>query len=384
MSESAECLVMAKPAGPGCSMRCGYCYYLRAAGLFPQGPWRMEEDILERYITQRLESSPGPTTHFEWHGGEPTLLGVDYFRTIADLQKAHRPPGRKITNGIQTNGLHLDEAWAAFLQQEDFSIGLSMDGPADLHDMHRKTSAGRPTHAQVTAAFRLLRRHEVFCNVLCVLHSGNTAEPDRVYDFFRDLGVKYLQFLPLVISTEGGVRAPTAAPEAIGTFLCRVFDRWLAEDVGKIVVQTFDEALRPVYGVPHALCIHRETCGTVAVLEHDGGLYMCDHFVDVGHLIGNLRERSLPELLGDPRMRGFGNAKRDALPRVCRRCDVLSACNGGCPKDRIMAAPDGTPGLNYLCPAYRMFFRHSRPGLFRLARHMKLGRPLRAFTSRGG
>ena len=383
MSESTECLVMAKPIGPGCNLRCGYCYYLRAAGLFPQGPWRMAEDILERYITQRLESSPGPVTHFEWHGGEPTLLGLDYFRTIVSLQKAHRPPWRKVTNGIQTNGFLLDEKWAAFLKEESFSVGLSMDGPADLHDMFRKTAAGGPTHAQATAAFELLRRREVFCNVLCVLHSGNTVEPDRVYDFFRHLRVKYLQFLPLVIPADGGgVKAPTAAPEAIGTFLCKVFDKWLREDAGRIVIQTFDEALRPIYGMPHALCIHRETCGNVAVLEHDGGLYMCDHFVDADHLIANLRERTLPEVLGDPRLREFGDAKRDTLPRVCRRCDVLSACNGGCPKDRIMSAPDGKPGLSYLCPAYRMFFRHSRPELFRLAQHIKLGRPLRAFKAR--
>jgi uncharacterized protein len=383
MNQPMECLVMAKPAGPGCNMRCGYCYYLGKASLFPQGPWRMPPELLERYIAQRLEASAGPTTHFEWHGGEPTLLGVDYFRTIVGFQKAHRPPGRKVTNGIQTNGLLLDEAWAAFLKEEGFSVGLSMDGPADLHDTYRRTAADAPTHAKVAEAFRLLRTHEVFCNVLCVLHAGNTEEPDRTYDFFCGLGVKYLQFLPLVLRGEGGqVRAPTASPESIGSFLCRVFDRWLQEDVGGVVIQTFDEALRPVYGVPHALCIHRETCGDVAVLEHDGGFYACDHFVDGEHLMGSLRERTLSDMVHDPRMESFGRAKAETLPRACRRCDVLSACNGGCPKDRFTRAPDGTPGLNYLCPAYRMFFRHSRPGLYRLAQHMKLGRSLRSFDGR--
>ena len=376
---------MAKPAGPGCNMRCGYCYYLGKAALFPQGPWRMPEDLLERFIAQRLEASPGPTTHFEWHGGEPTILGLDYFRHIVRLQNAHRPSGRRVSNGIQTNGLLLDEPWATFLKEEGFSVGLSLDGPADLHDAFRRTAAAGATgntHARVAAAFQLLKRHGVFCNVLCVLHAENAAEPDRVYDFFRALGVKYLQFLPLVVpSPGGGVSAPTASPGAIGDFLCRIFDRWLQNDVGRIVIQTFDEALRPIYGVPHALCIHRETCGDVAVLEHDGGLYMCDHYVDADHVLGNLRERPLSEMAADPALGRFGRAKRDALPGVCRECDVLASCNGGCPKDRIAAAPDGEAGVSYLCPAYRMFFRHSRPGLERLAGHMKLGRSLRSFAA---
>lgn len=376
---------MAKPAGPGCNLRCAYCYYLGKAALFPQGPWRMPEALLERYIVQRLESSPGPVTHFEWHGGEPTLLGLDYFRTIVRIQRAHRPAGRRVSNGIQTNGLLLDEAWAGFLSEEGFSVGLSLDGPADLHDEFRKAAGGGATHAQATAAFRLLRRRGVFCNALCVLHSANAAEPDRVYDFFRDLGVKYLQFLPLVIPAGGGgVRAPTASPEALGAFLCRVFDRWLQHDVGRIVIQTFDEALRPIYGIPHALCIHRETCGDVAVLEHDGGFYACDHFVDADHLMGNLKDLTLSEMIADPRMKRFGQDKRDTLPRTCRECDVLSSCNGGCPKDRIAASPDGEAGLSYLCPAYRRLFRHSQPGLARLAQHMKLGRSLRSFAATPG
>jgi uncharacterized protein len=382
MSQLSECLVMAKPAGPSCNMRCDYCYYIGKGALFPGGLWRMPEELLERYIVQRLESSPGPATHFEWHGGEPTLLGLDYFRLIVRVQKDRCPPGRTVTNGIQTNGLLLDEAWARFLRQEGFSVGLSIDGPADLHDACRRTAGGGATHAQVIAAFHLLKQRGVFCNVFCVLHAGNVKEPDRVYDFFCGLGVTHLQFLPLVAPAEAGrVSASTAQPEAIGNFLCRIFDGWLKKDVGRIVIQTFDEALRPIYGAPHALCIHRETCGDVAVLEHDGGFYACDHFVDAEHLIGNLKERPLSDMIADPRLRRFGQAKRDTLPRACRECDVLSACNGGCPKDRLTAAPDGEPGLNYLCPAYKRFFRHSRPALTRLAAHMKEGRSLRSFGS---
>jgi uncharacterized protein len=371
----SECLVMAKPAGPACNMRCGYCYYLCKGALFPRGPWRMPEDLLERYILQRLEASPGPTTHFEWHGGEPTLLGVDYFRFVMEVQKKHRPPGRSITNGIQTNGLLLDDDWVSFLARERFSVGLSIDGPADLHDAFRKAPDGGATHARVSANFRLLKRAGVFCNVLCVLHAQNAEEPDRVYDFFRELGVTYLQFLPLASAAGAALAAPA---EVVGAFLCRVFDRWMRGDVGRIVIQAFDEALRPIYGVPHALCIHRETCGDVAVLEHDGGFYACDHFVDPAHLIGSLRERSLADLADDPRMLSFGKAKRDALPKACRECDVLSFCNGGCPKDRFTS--EGAPSVSQLCPAYQRFFRHSKPGLSRLAAHMKAGRSLRSFT----
>jgi uncharacterized protein len=368
----SECLVMAKPAGPACNMRCAYCYYLGKSALFPHGPLRMPDDLLERYILQRLEASPGPSTHFEWHGGEPTLLGLDYFRLVARLQKKHRPAGRSITNGIQTNGLLLDDAWAAFLAQESFSVGLSIDGPADLHDAFRKTVDGAATHARACAGFRLLKRAGVFCNALCVLHARNAAEPDRVYDFFRELGATYLQFLPL---TGAAMAAP---PGLVGDFLCRVFDRWMRDDVGRIVIQTFDEALRPIYGIPHALCIHRETCGDVAVLEHDGGFYACDHFVDAQHLIGSLKDRALGDLAGDPRMRSFGAAKKEALPADCRECDVLASCNGGCPKDRFTSG--GQPGVSSLCPAYRTFFRHSTPGLTRLAAHMKAGRSLRSFA----
>ncbi len=373
---SSECLVMAKPAGPICNMRCGYCYYLGKESLFHGGPGRMPESLLESYIVQRLEASAGPVTHFEWHGGEPTILGVEYFKAIVRIQRGRRPRGRKITNGLQTNGLLIDEAWAEFLSREGFSVGLSLDGPADLHDGLRRTTEGGETHARVVKAFALLKSYGVFCNVLCVLHLYNAPEPDRVYDFFKELGVTHLQFLPLAASN-----GAAASPEAIGAFLCRVFDRWMGGDVGRMVIQTFDEALRPLYGIPHALCVHRETCGNVAVLERDGGFYMCDHFVDPAHLIGNLKERSLAEMAADPRMIAFGRAKRDSLLKICRECDVLDMCNGGCPKDRMERAPDGAGGLNSLCPAYRSFFRHCRPELTRLAAHMRSGRPLRAFRS---
>jgi uncharacterized protein len=387
MAPPADCLVMAKSVGARCNMACGYCYYLGKAELLPNAPGRMSEELLELYIAQRLEASRGPSVHFEWHGGEPTILGLDYFRRIARIQKrladaeASDRGRRLITNGLQTNGLLLNEAWAEFLFGEDWSVGLSLDGPAALHDKYRRTREGGATHVRVMRSFEILKKRGVHTNVLCVLHEANAARPEETYAFFRDIGARYLQFLPLVTPSSGSEAHPAAAaPEAIGEFLCRVFDLWLAADVGRIVVQNFDEALRPIYGLAHALCVHRETCGEAAVLERNGGFYACDHFVEPGFLIGNITERSVAALAADPRMLAFGLEKKEGLPSECRSCDVLESCNGGCPKDRIVAAPGGGR-LNYLCPAYKRFFAHAGPELTRLAAHMKSGAPLRGFKA---
>ena len=392
MNRNADFLVMAKPAGPQCNLRCDYCYYVGKEALLAKSPGRMSQETLERYIAQRIKATAGGDAHFEWHGGEPTLLGLDYFKRVARFQRKYRPGGRGITNGIQTNGLLLNEAWADFLAREKWSVGLSLDGPVDIHDKYRRTVAGGPTHKRVLRSFNTLRQRGVFVNVLCVLNEANAARPEETYEFFRGLGVRFLQFLPLVTPASGHQPRPAphlaphpaphpaaATPEAIGEFLCRVFDVWIAGDVGRIVIQTFDEALRPIYGLPHALCIHSETCGQVAVLERDGSFYACDHFVDPEHLIGNLRDRDIASLISDPRMIAFGAAKMNTLPRSCRACVFLASCNGGCPKDRIIPDPeDGFP-VNYLCPAYKRFFAHARPALERLAAHMKAGRALREF-----
>ncbi len=384
-SPPRDCLIMAKPGGPRCNLRCQYCYYLGKDKLFPADrPRRMADDLLEQYIAQRLRGSSAPSVHFEWHGGEPTLLGLDTFRRIVALQRQHAVAGRSISNGIQTNGTLLDAEWADFLADQGFSVGLSLDGPAELHDRYRRTADGQPTHPRVVESFDLLTERGVHCDVLCVVHAGNAAEPERVYDFFRELGVGFLQFLPLVEprpGAPGGVSPRTAPPTAIGEFLCSVFDTWTARDLGRVVIQLFDEALRPALGLPHALCVFRATCGDVAVLEHDGALYACDHYVDPEHRIGSLTERPLAELVADPALLEFGRRKRDQLPRVCRRCDVLDYCNGGCPKDRIKRTPAGEPHLSYLCPAYRRLFRHARPVLEQLAAHWRAGLPLSRFVA---
>ena len=382
MDGDADFVVMAKPAGPRCNLRCGYCYYVGKEALLGAAPARMSDETLERYIAQRIDAAAGGTAHFEWHGGEPTLLGLDFFKRVARLQGKYRPAGRGVTNGLQTNGVLLNAAWADFLAREKWSVGLSLDGPAEVHDKYRRTVDGAPTHARVVRAFGTLRQRGVFVNVLCVLNEANAARPDETYAFFREQGVRYLQFLPLVTPATGARPHPAAAtPGAVGAFLCRVFDLWAAADVGRVVVQTFDEALRPVYGAPHALCIQAETCGRVAALERDGSLYACDHFVDPEHLIGNLADRPLASLIGAPRQAAFGAAKKASLPGACRACDVLAFCNGGCPKDRIVPDPEGGPPLNHLCPAYRRFFAHARPTLESLAAHMKAGRALKEFRA---
>jgi uncharacterized protein len=349
----------------------------------------MPEALLERCIAQHLEAHPGPETNFSWHGGEPTALGVDYFRTIVALQRKHAR-GRRVTNGIQTNGLLVDEEWARFLSSEGFRVGLSLDGPADLHDAYRVTRGEQPTHALVVRAFELLKRHRVPCDVLCVVHDRNVKHPLQVYRFFRRLGATYIGFLPLVVRYSAGSQpnapdtvlhaAPRTAahrsrpvtPESVnarayGEFLCSVFDEWVANDTARIAVQLFEEASRPARGLDHSLCIFRETCGDMPVVERDGAFYACDHFVDQAHLVGHITDRRLGDLLDDPAQRSFGHAKRDALPRYCRECPVLSMCNGGCPKDRFIRTPDGDEGLNYLCEGLRRFFTHVTPWAHRVA-----------------
>ncbi len=368
---SREFQIFAKPIGAVCNLECHYCYYLKKHDLYPDAvSFRMTDDVLEYYIRQHIMACPSDTVTFSWHGGEPTVLGLDYFRKVVALQRQHRPFGRRIFNGIQTNGVLLDEEWCRFLAAEGFGVGLSLDGPAELHDCYRVTRGQEPTHKQTMRGYELLRRYKIPCDILCVVHDQNVRRPLQVYRFFREIGGKYLGFLPVVEpmpEAEGGVSLHSVPAEAYGTFLTTIFDEWLRRDAGRIAVQIFEEASRPVRGLEHSLCIFRETCGDIPVIEHNGDFYSCDHFVDPEHRLGNIRETPLVELLDSPEQTAFGQAKRDALPRYCRACDVRDMCNGGCPKDRFLRTPDGEPGLNYLCAGFKGFFNHSRPYLARLA-----------------
>jgi uncharacterized protein len=367
LKASREFQVFAKPAGALCNLDCRYCYYLEKRGLYAgREPLRMSNDLLERYIVQHIRASSGPVVTFSWHGGEPTILGLDYFRNIVSLQRRHCPPRYQISNGIQTNGILIDEEWCRFLALERFGVGLSLDGPQEMHDRYRVTRAGRATQKEATRAFRLLRRHGVPVDILCAVHDQNVRHPSRVYRFFRELGASYLGFLPVVKpvpAAPAAVSPQTVPAESYGEFLCTIFDEWRRHDLGRITVQAIEEASRPMRGLEHSLCIFRETCGNIPVIEHNGDFYSCDHFVDETHRLGNIRVTPLVDLLASPEQRAFGDAKRECLPQYCRACDFLPLCNGGCPKDRFLRTPDGQNGLNYLCAGFRKFFAHAFPHL---------------------
>jgi uncharacterized protein len=362
---SREFQVFAKPIGAVCNLDCHYCYYLKKKDLYPEGEsFRMPDSVLEEYILQHIAASSGPVINFSWHGGEPILLGLDYFRTIVALQRKHQPHNQRITNGIQTNGTLLDEDWCRFLAGEGFSVGLSLDGPQEMHDRHRVTRGQNPTHKEAMRGYRLLRQHRIPCDILCVVHAGNVDHPSEVYRFFKQINARYIGFLPLVEprgDEKGGVSHRTVPAEALGRFLCVIFDEWKSRDIERIKVQIFEEAARTAFGQEHALCIFRETCGDIPVVEHNGDFYSCDHFVDTEHRLGNIRETPLIDLLESQAQKAFGQAKLDALPRSCRTCEVLNMCHGGCPKDRILPTPDGEAKLNYLCAGYKRFFTHCQP-----------------------
>ena len=363
-TELPEFQVFAKPGGAICNLACDYCYYLEKERLYPGvSAFRMSDRLLERYIAQHIAASSGSVIRFSWHGGEPTSLGVDYFRNIVRLQARHAPPDVQIANAIVTNGTLLDAEWCQFLSMAGFAVGLSLDGPRELHDAYRSTKGRKSTHNEVMRGWCLLQEHRVPCDILCVVHDRNVRYPKEVYRFFKQIGATYVGFLPLVERKDdppGAAAEHSVSAETYGSFLCTIFDEWVRHDIGRIMVQVFDEAARPIRGLEPSLCIFRETCGDIPVLEHNGDLYSCDHFVDDRHLLGNITETSLAELLVSPAQLQFGNDKRDSLPRYCRQCDVRAMCNGGCPKDRFIRTPDGEEGLNYLCAGFKQFFRHSR------------------------
>ncbi|MBE3112139.1 MAG: anaerobic sulfatase maturase [Acidobacteria bacterium] len=371
--------VFVKPAGAACNLACRYCYYL---GTGPLGrnmaTPRMPDDLLEDYIAQHIAASPDEIIRFSWHGGEPTVLGVDYFRRIVEIQRTHRPAGRTIANGMQTNGTLLDEEWGRFLAAEGFSVGLSLDGPRELHDRYRLARDGTSSFDATMRGYEILRRQGVATDILCVVSAKNVRRPAEVYGFFKGIGASYMTFLPLVErrpEAPGGVTPDTVPSVAWGDFLCAVFDEWVSGDIGRIKIQIVEEAARTAFGQEHSLCIFRPVCGDIPVLERNGDFYSCDHFVDEAHHVGNIRETPLVELLESPAQRAFGLAKLEKLPRVCRACDVRVMCNGECPKNRFMRAPDGEPGLNYLCAGYKKFFGRVRPFVAEVAAEWRRQNP---------
>jgi uncharacterized protein len=324
----------------------------------------MPDDLLERTIAQHIAACPDDIVRFSWHGGEPTVAGIDFFRRAVAFQRKHNPRLRPVANGLQTNGVLIDEDWGRFLAAEEFAVGLSLDGPRDVHDRHRVTPDGKPTFDESLRGYEILRRHGVPTDILCVVSDANVSRQLEVYRFFREIGAGYVTFIPLVeraSETVAGVTPESVTAQAWGDFLCAVFDEWVAGDIGRIKVQIIEEAVRTAFGQEHSLCIFRPVCGDIPVVERNGDFYACDHFVDAAHRVGNIRETTLVDLLGSPEQKAFGLAKRETLPAYCRGCEVLEMCHGECPKNRFVRTPDGEPGLNHLCAGYRRFFNHCRP-----------------------
>lgn len=354
--------VMLKPRGAMCNLDCHYCFYLKKEALYPDASFRMNEELLEDYTRQYIAAQRVPEVTFAWQGGEPTLMGLDFFRKAVELQHKYRRPGMRVHNNFQTNGTLLNEDWCRFFHENDFLIGLSMDGPRELHDAYRLDKGGRPTFDRVLAAARLMQSQQVEFNILACVNNLNARKPLEVYRFLRDeVGTKFVQFIPIVErdpSSPSAVSPRSVSGKDYGYFLNTIFDEWVRRDVGRVFVQIFDVALAAWSGNKPGLCIFDETCGSAMALEHNGDLYACDHYVDPAFLLGNIRTTPLAELAGNPRQLKFGQDKKTTLPRFCRECPVRFVCNGGCPKDRILNTPDGEPGLNFLCTGYKSFFTH--------------------------
>ena len=359
--------VMAKPTGARCNLDCAYCFFLKKEHLYPDSNFRMTDAVMEQFIRQTLEGHRVPHVTIAWQGGEPTLMGLDFFRRSVVVQEKYAKPKTRIENTFQTNGILLDDEWCRFFHDNKFLVGLSMDGPGELHDAYRRDRQDRGTFDRVLKAARLLQKHHVEFNILCTVNRMNADHPLEVYRFFRDeLGAPYIQFIPIVEREnetgfqEGNtVTGRSVRPEQWGRFLVAIFDEWLRRDVGRMFVLNFDAALAGWLGMAGTVCTFAPTCGLGVALEHNGDLYSCDHFVEPDYFLGNILAAPLIELVNSGKQRAFGTAKRDTLPRYCRECDFLAICNGECPKNRFVRTPDGEEGLNYLCEGYRIFFSHA-------------------------
>jgi uncharacterized protein len=392
--------LLAKPTGAVCNLDCKYCFFLSKEMLYPGSRFRMADDMLETYIRQLLEAQQVPEVTIAWQGGEPTLMGLDFFKHSIELVEKYKKPGQTVLHTIQTNGTKIDDALAAFFKQNNFLVGLSVDGPQSLHDAYRVDKGGSGTFEQVMRGWGYLQKHGVDVNILCTVHAANADHPLDIYHFFRDeLGAQYMQFIPIIeratvetlpLANQGWSERPggdrplytqigelvterSVRPEQYGCFLIAIFDEWVKRDVGKVFVQSFDAALANWVGQP-SLCIFQPTCGSALALEHNGDLYSCDHFVEPAFLLGNIQETHLIELVASDQQRKFGQDKFDTLPQYCRQCEVLFACYGECPRNRFIHTPDGEPGLNYLCAGYKLFFNHIDHPMRLMAELLRRGR----------
>jgi uncharacterized protein len=389
--------VMAKPTGAICNLDCEYCFFLSKEELYPGSGFRMPGAVHETYVRQLLEAQRRVSeVVVAFQGGEPTMMGLDFFRETMELERRFAAPGQQILNTIQTNATLIDDDWAAFLKEHDFLVGVSVDGPREMHDAYRVDKGGKPTYDRVIRGLDTLKRHGVEWNALTTVNAANGDHGGEVYRFLRDdLEASFVQFIPIVervtpdllAAAEQGwghrrgsrplyrqegnaVTSRSVQPGQFGWFMVDVFEEWARHDVGDVFVQMFDTALAHWLGMDDVgMCVHARTCGDALALEHNGDLYSCDHYVEPEYLLGNIAgDRTLLQLVESDQQRAFGRAKLDTLPAYCRSCDVRFACNGGCPKDRFLVTPDGEDGLHYLCEGYQLFFRHiDRPMKFTAA-----------------
>ena len=393
--------LLAKPSGATCNIDCTYCFFLSKQALYPNERSRMSATTLETYLRQLLEAHRTPQVTVAWQGGEPTLMKLDFFKQAVELVEKYRRPGQSVQHTFQTNGLLLDDDWCAFFKEHRFLVGLSVDGPRELHNTYRVDRRGQGTFDLVMRGWRALRRHRVDFNILCTVNAANQQHGRTIYRFFRDeLGARWVQFIPIVerataetlmIANGGWSEQPgherllytqtgdlvterTVGAEQYGRFLIDVFEEWVRHDVGRVFVQLFDVTLEAYFG-RHLLCIHAPTCGYGPALEYNGDLYSCDHFVEPRYKLGNIHETHMLELVASPAQHKFGQDKAATLTAQCRQCEVKSLCNGGCPKDRFALARDGEPGQNYLCPGLELFFTHTRPAMQAMGRLLQQGRP---------
>ena len=392
--------LLAKPTGATCNLDCKYCFFLSKEMLYPGSRFRMADDLLEIYIRQLLEAQAGPEVIIAWQGGEPTLMGLDFFKRSIEFVNKYKKPGQAVSYTIQTNGTKIDDEFAAFFKQNNFLVGLSVDGPQHMHDTYRVNKGGAGTFDQVMRGWQFLQKHGVDVNILCTVNAANADHPLEVYHYFRDeLKTEYIQFIPIVerstaemlpLANEGWSERPggnrplytqigelvterSVKPEQFGRFLITIFDEWVRRDVGKIFVNSFDAALANWVGQP-SLCIFHKTCGNALAMEHNGDMYSCDHFVEPSFLLGNIKETHMLDMISSEKQRKFGQDKFDTLPKYCRDCEVLFACYGECPRNRFIHTPDGEPGLNYLCAGYKEFFNHINHPMRLMADLLRRGR----------
>ena len=388
--------VMVKPIGPICNIGCKYCFYLEKENLYRKSSgglsgWTMSDEILESYIRQKFEASSKEMETFAWQGGEPTLLGINFFRKVIKYQKKYAN-GKQVYNKLQTNSILLNDEWCDFFARNNFLVGLSIDGPRELHDKYRVDKRGKPTFDRVLKAIDYMKKHGVEYNTLTVIQKDNSYKPVEVYNFLKEVGSKFMQFIPIVERiaqkpAENGlslvlpnkqnaiVSEWSVEPEQFGNFLISIFNEWVGNDVGKYYVQIFDVSLQAWCGMQPGLCIFAETCGHALAIEHNGDLYSCDHFVFPENKLGNIMKSTLEVMVESEEQQNFGNNKRDRLPAYCLECEVRFICNGECPKNRFQNAPDGEFGLNYLCVGYKKFFNHIDSYMRFMANELNQKRP---------